>query len=92
MIVTLPASQKEDWFFDPAYSWCFTDTTIKEIFLLSENTSSNYNQYETILEEINTSSLLKSNLSWRYYLSSKSGMPLGKWNPQYIPVGVVKGK
>ena len=92
MIITLPASNQTDWFFKPAYSWCFTDTTIRDIFALPEATPSNYAQYETFFMEIKSSKYLKSKLSWRYYFSSNSGMPYGKWNPQYIPVGISKIK
>ena len=92
MIITLPASNHIDWFFEPAYSWCFTEATIKAIFALPEATPSNYDQYETIFMEIKNSKDLKSNLSWRYYFSRNSGMPHGKWDPKYIPVGIVKTK
>jgi ubiquinone/menaquinone biosynthesis C-methylase UbiE len=92
MIITLPASYEKDWFFEPAYSWCFTDATIKDIFEIAENTSSNFNQYNTIAEEIKNSTELKNNLSWRYYFHKNSGMPQGKWDPKYLPVGVVKTK
>lgn len=92
MIITLPASPDTDWFFDPAYSWCFSNKTIKEIFGLAENTLSNYDQYQEIYKEIKNSAELKNSLSWRYYFHKNSGMPRGKWNPQYLPVGVVKTK
>jgi len=89
MIVTLPASYEKDWFFEPAYSWCFTYSTIKDIFGITENTGSNFNQYNNIAEEIKNSAELKNNLSWRYYFQKNNGMPLGKWDPKYIPVGVI---
>lgn len=92
MIVTLPASHKKDWFFEPSYAWFFTDTTIKYIFDMPENTPSNYDQYERIFDGIKDSAELKNSLSWRYYLVQNSGMPGGQWNPQYAPVGVIKTK
>lgn len=92
MIITLPAAHEADWFFEPAYSWCFTDATIKDIFEFPENTPSNYDQYENIFDGIKNSKDLKNNISWRYYFTRNSGLPRGKWNPQYIPVGVVKIK
>lgn len=92
MIITLPAAQFTDWFFEPAYSWCFTDSTIKDIFHLANNVDSNYEIYNNIFEDIKNSKELRKNISWRYYFTPNSGMPNGHWNPQYIPVGVVKTK
>jgi len=92
MIMTLPASENQDWFFEPAYSWCFSDSTIRYIFDLADETPSNFDQYQKYFEEIKNSSELKRSISWRYYFSRNSGMPSGRWNPQYLPVGIVKNK
>jgi hypothetical protein len=92
MLITLPASHKKDWFFESAYAWFLTDSAIKDIFEMSENTPSNYDEYERIFDSIKDSVELKNNISWRYYFTKNSGMPGGKWNPQYVPVGVVKTK
>lgn len=92
MIVTLPASHHTDWFFEPAYSWCFRESTLKDIFGMQERTPSNYGQYDKIFEELRNSAELKNNLSWRHFFMPNSGMPWGKWNPQYIPVGIIKIK
>ena len=35
---------------------------------------------------------LRGKLADFYYQSGKNGMPWGKWDPQYQPVGVVKVK
>ncbi|MCE9647502.1 MAG: class I SAM-dependent methyltransferase [Chloroflexi bacterium] len=92
MLITLPASDKSDWFHEPAYSWCFTEATLKYIFQLSGNTPSNYDQYESIFVQVKNSNELRNHLSWRYFVSPRSGMPYGKWDPKYLPVGVVKYK
>jgi ubiquinone/menaquinone biosynthesis C-methylase UbiE len=92
MLITLPAAHKQDWFFVPAYSWCFTDNTIRDIFNFSRDVSSNYSHYEHHFDNIKRSKDLKKNLSWRYFFTRKSGMPLGKWEPKYIPVGIIKIK
>lgn len=92
MIVTLPASEEIDWFFEPAYSWCFTFSTIKDIFGITENVKSNFDQYKKVSREILNATELKNNFSLRYYFHKNSGMPWGKWDPKYIPVGLVKNK
>ena len=35
---------------------------------------------------------LRVSLSWRYRLSGRNGMPWGRWDPRYQPVGVCKVK
>lgn len=92
MVITLPASQDKDWFFEPAYSWCFTEAAIKDVFGLADSTPANYGQYQKILEEIKSSTELKMSLSRKYYFSKNSGLPQGIWDPKYIPVGVIKIK
>ena len=92
MLITLPASQKGDWFFSPAYSWCFTEETLLELFDFEWNVSSNFGDYDSILSKLVRSEALKKNISLRYYFQPNSGMPRGKWNPQYLPVGIVKTK
>lgn len=92
LVITLPASLTEDWFFTPAYSWCLSEKTLRELFKLSEDTPSNFDQYERIFKEITDSVELRSKLSWRYFLGPNNGMPWGKWDPQYIPVGILKTK
>lgn len=92
ILATLPATNKKDWFFKPAYSWCFTEATLKEIFNFPNNTRTNYSQFDLIFKQLRDSKELKKNLSLRYYYSPNSGMPWGKWNPLYAPVGIVKIK
>jgi len=92
MLVTLPAALKKDWFFKPAYSWCFTEETLREIFVLPNTTDSNYSQYNQLFENLKLSKELKNNLSIHYYYSPNNGMPWGRWDPQYAPVGIRKTK
>lgn len=92
MVITLPAAQKEDWFFSPAYSWCFCESTIRYLFDFTEDVPSNFHDYKILFEKLRNSDELKKNLSWRYFIQPNSGMPWGKWDPRYLPVGVVKTK
>ena len=92
MLITLPATYKEDWFFSPAYSWCFVEKTLRDLFWFSEDTPSNFHEYEALFEKLVGSNELKKNISWRYYIQPNSGMPGGKWSPKYLPVGIIKTK
>jgi len=89
MLVTLPATNESDWFFQPAFSWCFTVNTLKYIFDLQNDTNTNFNQYELLFNQLKNSTELRKNISLRYYYSPNSGMPWGIWNPQYMPVGIL---
>ena len=92
MIVTVSAARDVDWYFEPASAWCYTDTTLRGIFRLPPYASSNYSQYDDLLEKLRDSKELKSNMTWYYYYSPRSGMPWGIWKPKYQPVGIVKVK
>lgn len=92
MIVTVSAARDSDWYFEPASAWCYTDTTLRDIFRLSPDSSSNYDQYDDFLEKLTNSKELRSNMTWYYYYSPRSGMPWGIWRPRYQPVGIVKVK
>jgi hypothetical protein len=92
MILTLSASREYDWYFKPASGWCYTDSTLREIFHLSADTVSNYDQYDYLMEKLVNSKELRSNMTWYYYYSPRSGMPWGIWRPRYQPVGVIKIK
>ena len=92
MLVTVPAARDSDWYFEPASAWCYTDTTLRDVFRLSPHASSNYHHYDDLLEKLTNSKELRSNMTWYYYYSPRSGMPWGIWRPRYQPVGIVKVK
>ena len=92
MFITLAAARDEDWFHEPSRGWCYTADTLKKTFNLSDFVSSNYDQYDAFFSAIKESSMLRSQLSRAYYRSNRLGMPNGIWDPQYIPVGVIKIK
>jgi 2-polyprenyl-3-methyl-5-hydroxy-6-metoxy-1,4-benzoquinol methylase len=92
MLITLPAASREDWFFSPANSWCFSEATLRRLFTFSEDIPSNFDDYDTLFEKLRNSGELRKNISWRYLFRANSGMPWGKWNPKYLPVGILKTK
>jgi 2-polyprenyl-3-methyl-5-hydroxy-6-metoxy-1,4-benzoquinol methylase len=92
MLITLPASRDRDWFFPEAYSWCFTEATLRDLFGFPANIPANYTEYDALFEKLLNSSVLRRNLSWRYFFRGNTGMPGGKWDPKYLPVGIIKTK
>ncbi len=92
LIATLVAGKNEDFWHEPSQAWCYTDESLKQIFDLPEETPSNYSQYDSLFESLRDCAELRDGLAKFYYKSGTSGMPWGKWDPQYQPVGVCKIK
>jgi len=91
MFLTTSATEKENWFHKPSYGWCFSEKTLIDLFSLN-NPDSNFDNYKTLFQELKNNQYLQENLSSYYFHSEKSGMPYGKWNPLYQPVGITKYK
>jgi SAM-dependent methyltransferase len=92
LLATLGAARDKDWFHEPSRGWCYTDITLKQIFNLSPDIPTNYDQYDALFAGLYDCGALRDNLASFYYKSGDNGMPWGNWNPQYQPVGVCKVK
>jgi SAM-dependent methyltransferase len=90
LAVSLNAARDRDWFHQPSAGWCYTDASLRRRFGLTEDAPSNYNHYDELFEALKGCAELRNNLAGFYFKSDRNGMPWGKWDPQYIPVGVVK--
>jgi len=92
LIATLGAAKDHDWFHEPSKGWCFTQATLRDLFNLAPGSISNYGRYDELFEKLKECDVLKNNLAEFYFKSGDNGMPWGKWDPKYQPVGVVKVK
>ena len=92
LIATIGAADKKDWFHEPSAGWCFTEATLRNLFYLSKECSSNYNRYHELFVELRNCNQLRENLADFYFKSGNNGMPWGVWDPKYLSVGVVKVK
>lgn len=92
LLATLVAARDENRFHEPSHAWCYTGESLRQIFDLPDNAPTNYNLYDELMEELRDCSELRDNLASFYFRSSQNGMPWGKWDPQYQPVGVCKIK
>ena len=90
LVATLGASKDHDWFHEPSQGWCYTEATLRDNFELPDHCPSNYGQYDQLLQELRNCSELRDSLADSYFRSGNNGMPWGRWDPQYQPVGVVK--
>lgn len=92
LLATLCAGRDKDWYHEPSHGWCYTDATLRHLFDLPEDTSSNYVRYDELFNSLQSCAELRDKLARIYFQSSDNGMPWGKWDPQYQPVGVCKIK
>ncbi|MRR53109.1 MAG: glycosyltransferase [Deltaproteobacteria bacterium] len=89
MLITLSAADNQDWFHEQSKGWCFTEITLARLFSL-QRPRSNFNRYDQHFQELQTSNYLQQHLDPCYYRSGNNGMPWGKWDPEYQPVGIRK--
>ncbi len=92
LLATLGASRDQDWFHEPSKGWCYSDGTLRRIFSLPAQAPSNYSRYDELFTALKNCAELRDNLAGFYSQSGDNGMPWGKWDPQYQPVGVCKIK
>ncbi|TAK12389.1 MAG: class I SAM-dependent methyltransferase [Anaerolineae bacterium] len=92
IIATLCTAGQTDWFHEPSKGMCYSAATLKRIFQLPADLADNYGDYERQMGELRTCAELRDNLAMFYSRSGNNGMPWGKWDPQYQPVGVIKTK
>jgi ubiquinone/menaquinone biosynthesis C-methylase UbiE len=92
LIATLGAAKYQDWFHEPSKGWCYTEGTLRDIFELNPDCSSNYDQYDELFKALCNCTELRDKLADLYFKSGNNGMPWGIWDPKYQSVGVVKVK
>ncbi len=92
LVATLCAGNGKDWFHKPSQGWCYMDSTLIKLFRLPADTPSNYDEYDRLMDKLENNQELRNSLAMSYYRSQLNGMPGGKWDPQYQPVGIVKVK
>lgn len=84
-VTTSGTERPRTWFHEPSHCYCFSEMDLRARFgsipLRPQNPSE-------ILEKYRKCSYLKENLASFYFKSVRSGMPWGKWDPKYIPVGL----
>jgi SAM-dependent methyltransferase len=90
LLATLCACGDQNWLHVPSSGWCYTDSSLRQLFNLPSDLPSNYNQYDQLFTELCDCAELRDNLAKFYFKSDQNGMPWGKWDPQYLPVGISK--
>lgn len=86
-VTTSGTKMVETWFHELSQSNCFSSHDLEKIF--GANPKGKQSPQE-ILQKYQNNSYLRENLAKFYFKSGKYGMPWGKWNPKYIPVGIFR--
>lgn len=92
LVASLCAAREQDTWHVPSSGWCYTDASLRRLFCLPADLPSNYNRYDELFQALRSNAELRQGLAGFYFRSDKNGMPWGKWDPQYQPVGVCKIK
>ncbi len=90
LLATLGAGRDGDWFHESSKGWNYTADSLRRLFALPDDTPDNYDRYDELFEKLKNCAELRDNLAAFYARSGDNGMPWGKWDPQYQPVGVCK--
>jgi len=92
LLATLTAASDQDWWHEASSGWCYTDASLRRIFALPADLASNYDRYDQLFSALYDCAELRDGLAGFYFRSGANGMPWGKWDPKYQPVGVCKIK
>jgi len=92
LLATLAAARQQDWFHEPSAGWCYSENSLRHGFRISPDAPSNYERFDELFAALRDCAELRRNLAHFYFQSGENGMPWGKWDPQYQPVGVIKVK
>lgn len=92
LAATLPAARDQDWYHTPSSGWCYSEASLRRLFSLPGEAPANYDRYNEYFEALRDNQELRDGLASFYFHSGKNGMPWGVWDPQYLPVGVLRIK
>lgn len=92
LLATLTTAGDQDFWHAPSAGWCYSEKTLRQIFELGPEAPSNYADYPALMARLRDCRELRDNLASFYFKSDQNGMPWGKWDPQYQPVGICKIK
>lgn len=83
--VTTSATQRpQSWFHEPSRGWCFSAADLARHF----DATGAQSGVAQVLEHYRECTYLREHLADFYRRSGENGMPWGKWDPQYVPVGI----
>ncbi len=84
-VTTSGTERKDTWYHAPSQGNCFSEKDLQKLFGASPFASQDPSR---VLDTYRNCSFLREHLAPSYKRSGDNGMPWGKWNPSYIPVGL----
>ncbi len=88
---TVAAALESDFFHEPSKGWAYTAATARRLWNLPGSTPDNYSAYNSLMADFRrVPNFLQSNLAPFYFKSGANGMPWGRWDPQYLPLGIAR--
>lgn len=85
-ITTSATEQETSWFHHPSQGNCFSESDLETIFDARPDVSNM--SANDMLGKYRSCTYLKDSLADFYNESGENGMPWGKWDPVYFPVGL----
>ena len=83
------AARNETWFHEPSSGWCFGREMIDS--LVGAPPAEDWvSEYDATMSSIVESDYLRSNIPSYYYGNPNCGLPYGRWDPTYVPIGLSK--
>ena len=92
LLATMAASQDRDWYHEPSKGWVLTSDSIRRLFGAPRAHVLGFDDYDESLRQLTACEELRTGLAAFYFESGENGMPWGKWQPAYLPVGVALTK
>lgn len=87
MCVTTSAAPAETWFHEPSQGWCFSEADLRQIFAVGSD-APGWGDFAAQLGAMRANAYLPARLPRYYHTTGACGMPWGRWDPKYLPVGV----
>jgi hypothetical protein len=84
-VTTSGTDQAATWLHEPSQGWCYSEDDLESRFGAVRAREQNPVQ---VMERYRKCDYLKEHLASFYRRSARNGMPLGVWDPKYIPVGL----
>lgn len=84
-VTTSGTDRATSWFHEPAQGWCYSEADLRSRF---GAVSARDQDPAQVLERYRECTYLKDHLADFYRRGANNGMPLGVWDPKYIPVGL----
>ena len=84
-LTTSGTDRPKTWYHEPSRGWCFDDEALDHVFFAQHDGAASP---ESVLESYRSSAYLRDHMADFYKLSGDNGMPWGRWDPTYVPVGI----